>query len=324
MDLFKKKKAEEVSGGGFSKPPEIPLDAPAFVMPEKTEAPMPAPDEIPGAPKEAAGKFTSAAPLDIPMPTPAPVAAATKPEAPFPPKPEVPEAPEKSVERAGELDDEFMPKSGEPTFGPRAEGNVFAEGAIKITDPELFRAFAEIVSNRAAVEVIEALIKRELSIAELVEASQMDENSIQSIVQRLHALGMLKATWYQTKDGKHFNKYKFTDTSGTVKFDLRDLKETLSVEELEAKSTKLVALVTAEGKVPKSLVMSALGLNNDALLDQVIRFAETFKLPDVGDMITGEAPTTEEPDKLKKADEKESAKLYSELEELEGYLKKIK
>lgn len=362
MDFFKKeKKPEAVSGGDFTKPPEIPMGPPSFADVEYKGAPITVPGralpEIPAAPGAAPGfgaldeppaapgapapegggmGFSSAVTFGVPSPAPAPAAEAMKPEAPFPAPPKAPE-PSEAEETEGTpegpegapeelIDEEFMPKGDmKPLFGTRGEKEVFEKGVITIKDPELLRAFAEIVSNRAAVDVIEALIKRELSVAEITDMVQMGENEARSIVQRLHGLGMLKATWYQTKDGKHFNKYKFTETKGRVDFDLQDLKETLSIEELEAKSTKLVALVTAEGKVPKSLVMSALGLNKAILLEQIVRYAETFKLPDVGDMITGDAPTSEEPDTLKKKEsQRESEKLYSELEELESYLSKIK
>lgn len=328
MDWFKKdKKAEEFIGGGFMKPPEIPFEPPVFGSPENRAAPIPSPVRgpmtIPAAPRGTGMGFSSAAPMSMSVPKPAPAEEAVAPEELFGQS-----GPEEEATEAAEMmpEEDFMPKAvGPQPFPGRRDGKELFEAPVTVKDPELLRAFAEILSNRLAVDVIEALISRELSIAEIADMSQMDENEVRMIVQRLHALGMLKATWYQTKDGKHFSKYKFTETKGVIKFDLKDLKATLSVEELEAKSSKLVALVTAEGKVPKSLVMSALGLNSTTLLEQVVRYAGIFKLPDVGSMIMGEAPTTEEPDILrKKVPKKESERLYSELEELETYLGKLK
>ncbi len=150
---------------------------------------------------------------------------------------------------------------------------------IKADEPELLRALVELVNKDSTVQVISALDGKELSVSEVMSITKLEENEVKSVLHRLVCLNLVKGFWYKSPSGVHVRKYKFETTKGLLEFDLSKLKTTLAIEDLKAKSTRLVALVTTEGKLPRSLLIKALPVMGDAQLDQVVRYTEKFKLP---------------------------------------------
>ena len=200
---------------------------------------------------------------------------------------------------------------------------------IKADEPELLRALVELVNKDSTVQVISALDGKELSVSEVMSITKLDENEVKSVLHRLVCLNLVKGFWYKSPSGVHVRKYKFETTKGLLEFDLSKLKTTLAIEDLKAKSTRLVALVTTEGKLPRSLLIKALPVMGDAQLDQVVRYTEKFKLPNIKDLITEEAKLTAEPKEThleeisaeKKAPEIKD--LYEEIATIEHSLSEI-
>jgi len=168
------------------------------------------------------------------------------------------------------------------------------ETLVESAQPELLRAFVELVSKNSTVQVVEFLNNSELSLAELVEKTGIDENELKDVVHRLTCLGLIKEFWYKSTAGSHLRKYKLETTKGTIEFDLLALKNTLPIEELKAKSTRLVALITTGGRMPKSVLLRALPVMDEGQLEQVIRYTERFKLPSIRDMLTVESKASME------------------------------
>lgn len=200
------------------------------------------------------------------------------------------------------------------------------ENLVEASQPELLRALVELVSKNATVQVVESLKDSELSLAELVEKTGVDENEIKDIVHRLTCLGLIKELWYKSAAGSHLRKYNLENTKGTIEFDLLALKDTLPIEELKAKSTRLVALITTGGRMPKSVLLKALPVMDDGQLEQVIRYTEKFKLPSIRDMLTVESKVSLELKSSKQeeasGDEKppEVTDLYYEIENIQKSL----
>lgn len=170
-------------------------------------------------------------------------------------------------------------------------------GLVKIadvTEPEILKAFVDLVGNPITVSVIDGLVETELSLEEIAAHTNTPPEKVNTILQQLVCLGLVEEFWYRTPSGKHINKFKFVNTTGTLDFDLRGLGSALSVQKLDDMSATLVDLVSREGKVPRSLVIKELGLEEDSHLDQVVRFTERFKLPNVRGLITDGAEEIEE------------------------------
>ncbi len=200
------------------------------------------------------------------------------------------------------------------------------EALIDSSQPELLRALVELVSKSATVQLVEYLKDGEFSLAELVEKTGVDENEIKDVVHRLTCLGLVKELWYRSAAGSHIRKYKLENTKGTVEFDLLALKDTLPIEELKAKSTRLVALITTGGRLPKSVLLKALPVMDDEQLEQVIRYTEKFKLPSIRDMLTVETKMSLEVRPLKEEDSEAEEKppevndLYYEIDNIQKSL----
>lgn len=225
-----------------------------------------------------------------------------------------------AVPKVEEIEKEIKEREEKPrrlTAIPLPEAG---EAYIRSNQPELLRAFVDVLGNENAVEIIDILRYGELSLSDLLEKTKFDEDEAKSILHKLVCLGFITVNWYQAPSGRHLRKYKLEHSRGKVEFDIVALKDTLTAEELKSKSTKLVAIVTSEGRVPKSLLVKVLALKDESQLEQVLRYTEKFELPDIRSMLTIEAKLLKEPKILKAEEVEEGAKikdLYKEIEEIE-------
>ena len=200
---------------------------------------------------------------------------------------------------------------------------------VKADEPELLRALVDLVNKEETVQVISALDSKELSVTEISAITKLSDDDIKSVLHRFVCLDLVRGFWYKSPSGTHIRKYKFETMTGLLEFDLSLLKYTLPIDDLKAKSTRLVALITTEGKLPRSLLVKALPVMGDKQLDQVIRYTEKFKLPNIRSLVLEETKLTAEP-KEKQAeaispDKKppEIQDLYDEIATIEHSLSEI-
>lgn len=276
------KKAVMASSGEGEEPLELPSSPPPEdLFPEP--APAPVRKEAPPVPKPVAmsAREEMEREIHVPESAPKPAPAPARRSLPLPP------APEGMEPKPGDvvIDVPSRPQSKKVTGGV----------LIKADEPELLRALVDLVNKDSTVQVISALDGKELSVSEMVADTKLDEAEVKDVMHRLVCLNLVKGFWYKSPSGAHVRKYKFETTKGLLEFDLSLLKETLSIEDLRSKATRLVALVTTEGRLPRSLLIKALPVMSDRQLDQVLRYTERFKLPNVRELITEEARLTAEP-----------------------------
>ncbi len=277
------KKAVLASSGESEEPLELPSSPPPEDLfpgpvPVKKEEPAALKPSPKPAPRQVAKPAADETEKEIRVPD---VAAPKRRSLPLPPAPEGME-----------------PKPGDvlidiPSRPParKVTGGVL----IKADEPELLRALVDLVNKDSTVQVISALDNKELSVSEMIADTKLDEAEVKGVMHRLVCLNLVKGFWYKSPSGNHVRKYKFETTKGLLEFDLSLLKETLSIEDLKSKSTRLVALVTTEGRLPRSLLIKALPVMGDRQLDQVLRYTERFKLPNIRELITEEARLTADP-----------------------------
>jgi len=283
------KKAVMASSGEGEEQLELPLSPP----PEDLfSAPAPAP--VNPSPAPARREAPVVAPKPVPKPIQKPAADEIEkeihvPEAAAPKRRSLPlpPAPEGMEPKPGDvlIDIPSRPQARKVTGGV----------LIKADEPELLRALVDLVNKDSTVQVISALDSKELSVSEMIADTKLDEAEVKGVMHRLVCLNLVKGFWYKSPSGNHVRKYKFETTKGLLEFDLSLLKDTLSIEDLKSKSTRLVALVTTEGRLPRSLLIKALPVMGDRQLDQVLRYTERFKLPNIRELITEEARLTAEP-----------------------------
>ena len=271
------------------------------------------------------------APAQKPMPRPEPPL-----EAPAPAPPVKLNAGTKP--KSADALDELERLLGEGGGKEKAGGAEMIGGVVKVADahePELLRAFVELMENPITISTVDTLVGSELSLEELANKTHHPKKHVKEVMERLICLGLAEDFWYKTPSGRHINKFKFVNTRGLIEFDLEDYGRALDVETLEGRSGKLVDLVSKEGRVPKSLVMKRLGLDDVSQLEQIIRFTEKFKLPNIRESIMEEAPEIAEElvveERLGEAPEapvrkpgKDLSRFEAEFVELDGYMNKLK
>jgi len=327
MSLFKRKppeKEEEIEVPELtSSPPRPPIDSErdAFPLPAGAHAPV-GPRPIPNHME--APKNLPAAERPVPEPLARPKRPAEMQRAPAP-EPEPMDAPEPVVERSDALSElEELLKPGAPKTRT-------ARGLVRIadiTEPEILKAFVELVANPVTVSIVDNLAGSELSLEEIAARTNNPPEKVKRVLQQLVCLGLVEDFWYKTPSEKHINKFKFVNTTGTLDFDLKDLGKGMPVEELEEKSTNLVNIISREGKVPKSLVMKELELELDTELEQILRFTERFKLPNVKTLVIGDIREIAEETRPLATEVKipktaTRSGFETEFEALEGYMKKL-
>ena len=331
-------------------PPELMGEEPK--KSEKDAFPLPGGAHMPLPPALGGGGALKPLPRPLP-PTPKSLAEEVAPEPIALPEPPEPPKPSRSL---GVYEDEFEAvEAREPMDEPEpvvkggsaldelekllkpGVSRVAPGGLVKIagtSEPEILKAFVDLVGNPITISIVENLLGKELSLEEIAAQTKNPPEKVNVILQRLVCIGLVEDFWYKTPAGKHINRFKFINTTGTLDFDLKDLGNALDVQKLDEKSAFLVELVSREGKDPRSLAIKEMGLSEASHLDQIVRFTEKFKLPNVKDLITEDAPDIEEPlpipmgmetMPLPKMVRKKQVKsgFDEEFRAIEGYMKKL-
>ncbi|MFH1786654.1 MAG: hypothetical protein ABH829_03345 [archaeon] len=247
--------------------------------------------------KREVGEYKPPAVKPVLMPALKPIEPAEQHHIPFSPAKGMPPAPkghsiddflqEYQFIDAGQKPAPLEPKKFSERLLPTAE--------VTIDAPELVRAFVELLAKPSTATVVDVLAGNKMSVQELVRRTELDEVEVKSVLHRFVALGLARESWVKTPSGEHINKFELVSSRGEVRFDLRDLSSTLSVDALNAKSARLVELVSKEGKIPQSLAMKELDLADDRYFEQVLRYTERFKLPEIRKAVSEVAePTAEE------------------------------
>ncbi len=175
-------------------------------------------------------------------------------------------------------------------FKRRKEKKESAIIEIGEKEVEVLLGFAQALVNPRIMQILQLLLQRPMSIDELSRELSAPRDEIESIIKRLVNLGVLDSEWYESleRPGEGVLKYVIRRRRGIIKFDLAYLPKALDIETLERKSEELVRIVTTKGKIPKNIAMDELGIRDEEQFEQIVRYTEKFKFPNIREMLSAE------------------------------------